>query len=575
MAVPPPRKFRPAALLVHTFRLGLLGCILWLIFRQQAQLAAELRASGLNDLPIAEVQSLFPSATSLGEAEGHGGRRVLSEEGRIGSVVQTFPEGEAFLGFSGPTNLLIGFSPEGTIVGLSILSSRDTRDHVNLIRNDSRFMTALNGKEAREAANLRVDAVTGATLTSLAILQGIQARLGRQPGSLKFPDAYTLEDARRFFPEAASLKRDELAPELWLVESSKPEPLGWLLSNSPGADELIGYQGPTRAFLGLRLDGKILGLVVGESFDNDPYVGSVRDDKWFSKLFTKKPLKEWAKLSWDEAGIEGVSGATMTSQAVAEGLLAAARKIERLRTQAVEEQQQIKTSRLKAALTIACLLAGLLVGMTRLRQVRWLRRTYQIVLIAVMGLLNGDLLSMAMFVGWAQNGIPWRNALGLVCLSGAALSVPILFQQNIYCDHLCPHGAVQQLLPRRWKLKQRPRFLIRMLGLIRPVLLGIVVLVPMLSWKLSLVDLEPFDAYAWRAAGWATIAIALGGLLFSLFIPMGYCHYGCPTGAVLGYLRRHSRSDRLTRSDALAICLLCIALVCTSRWGPLCGLLSD
>ena len=560
-------RFKAIAILVHTLRLGLLALILWLMYRQQARLDAALRASGLNTVPLSQVQSLFPTATALGEAESHGGRTVLAGEETVGYVLQTFPEGEAFLGFSGPTNLLIGFSPSGRIVGLSILSSRDTRDHVSLIQNDSRFLNAFNGKEASVAANLRVDAVTGATLTSLAILQGIQARLGSHPDSLKFPDAYTLEEARRFFPEAASLKRDDLAPELWLVENDKQEPLGWLLSNSPAADELVGYQGPTRAYLGLRLDGKILGLIVGETFDNETYVGAVREDKWFSKIFNNKPLEEWAKTRWEDAGIEGVSGATMTSQSVAEGLLAAARKIEELRAQATQQQEQIKASRLKAATTIACLLLGLLIGMTRLRKITWFRRVYQVMLIAVMGLINGDLLSMAMFVGWAQNGTPWQNALGLVCLALAALTLPVVTQQNLYCDHLCPHGAVQQLLPRRWKLKYRPRSLVHLLRLIRPVLLLLVVLIPMLSWKLSLVDLEPFDAYAWRAAGIATMTIALGGLFASLFIPMGYCQYGCPTGAVLGYLRRHSRSNRFTRADALAIGLLCIALLCTSLPG--------
>jgi NosR/NirI family nitrous oxide reductase transcriptional regulator len=176
--------------------------------------------------------------------------------------------------------------------------------------------------------------------------------------------------------------------------------------------------------------------------------------------------------------------------------------------------------------------------------------------------INADLLSSAMFVGWAQSGFPWRNAVGLICLAAAAMTVPIVFKRNIYCDHLCPHGALQQLLPRRWKIRTLPRWGVRGLRLIRPVLLTIIVLVPMLGWSMSLVDLEPFDAYAWRAAGVATVSIAVAGLGLSLFIPMAYCRYGCPTGAVLDYLRRNSRSDRLTAADGLAVLLCAIAFVC-------------
>lgn len=529
---------------------------------QHSRLLAALRGAGLDGIPISKIQSLFPAATALGEAEGHGGRTVLAGDVPLGYVLQTFPEAEKYLGFSGPTNTLIGFDPRGQIIGLSILSSQDTRDHVELIRNNPGFLRVLDGKDAFEATSTRVDAVTGATLTSLAILQGVQSRLGKQPGSLKFPDAYSLEDARHFFPEASTIQRDVQVPELWLVAGEKGTPLGWLLSNSPAADEVVGYQGPTRAQLGMTMDGKILGLVVGQSFDNEPYVGYVRGDEWFSTIFNEKTLSEWGHTSREEAGIEGVSGATMTSQAVAEGLLKAARQVTQFRERQTSEVHEQSRSRWKVFTTGILIGLGLLLGLTRWGHVPVLRRSYQILLIAVMGFLNGDLLSMAMFVGWAKSGLPWKNAVGLLLLAAAALVLPIVFKRNVYCDHLCPHGALQQLLPREWKLKHRPRWLIRSLRAIRPILLVLVVLIPILGWNISLVDLEPFDAYAWRAAGIATISIAILGLMASLFIPMGYCHYGCPTGAVLGYLRRHARSDRLTRNDAFAVALLATATIC-------------
>jgi len=41
-----------------------------------------------------------------------------------------------------------------------------------------------------------------------------------------------------------------------------------------------------------------------------------------------------------------------------------------------------------------------------------------------------------------------------------------------------------------------------------------------------------------------------GGLLASVFLPQAYCHYGCPTGAVLKFLA--SSPGRWTRRDAIA-----------------------
>jgi polyferredoxin len=101
-----------------------------------------------------------------------------------------------------------------------------------------------------------------------------------------------------------------------------------------------------------------------------------------------------------------------------------------------------------------------------------------------------------------------------------------------------------------------------LLALLPALLLGWVLIVAVAHLPFSLVDIEPFDAYVIRVAGWATITVALVGLAASLFVPMAYCRFGCPTGALLEHLRYNARSGRLTRRDAFAIgCLLVAAAV--------------
>jgi polyferredoxin len=58
----------------------------------------------------------------------------------------------------------------------------------------------------------------------------------------------------------------------------------------------------------------------------------------------------------------------------------------------------------------------------------------------------------------------------------------------------------------------------------------------LLHLPFSPVDIEPFDAWLWSIAGAATIVVAVAGLVASLFVPMAYCRFGCPTGAVLDYI---------------------------------------
>jgi polyferredoxin len=96
------------------------------------------------------------------------------------------------------------------------------------------------------------------------------------------------------------------------------------------------------------------------------------------------------------------------------------------------------------------------------------------------------------------------------------------------------------------------------------MLLAWCVIVGMTTLGYSLVDIEPFDAYVFRIAGWATISIAIVGLIASRFIPMAYCRYGCPTGAVLQFLRFNADSHRWTIRDTTALALL--TLTATLYW---------
>ncbi len=549
---------------VQLVRVGLLAAILGVIHWQSVRTVARSQARGLADVPLARVQAVFPEARELGEAESHGGLTVLDESGQsLGYVIQTAPESDRYLGFSGPTNCLIGFDPAGRIAGVAIVSSRDTREHVELIVRKEKFLKSWQGLTWEQAAKRTdVDGVAGATLTSLAIAQGLQRRLGATPQASKFPRELTVADAKQLFRAAAAVQMDAELASLWHVNDERGRELGLILRTTPAADEVIGYQGPTETRIGIRAGGEIVGVVVGPSFDNQPYVTYVREDGYYLAVFRRHSLPQLAELDLKKAGVEGVTGATMTSMAVARGIVKAVAEHEAAQQRAKTELATVRQRRWRTGGTLGIIIFGVVMGLTRLRGIAWLRIGFQVLLIGYLGLTSGELLSLAMFVGWGQSGVPWQNAVGLVALAAAAIALPIATGRNVYCSHLCPHGAAQQLLPRRWKVRRLPSWLVQMLRLIRPVLLAWVVLVAVGNWPFSLVNIEPFDAYSWRAAAWPTTAVAIVGLVASLFVPMGYCRIGCPTGAVLDYLRRHGRSDRLTRADWFAMgCLMAAILM--------------
>ncbi|MBA4032342.1 MAG: hypothetical protein C0478_15840 [Planctomyces sp.] len=593
---------------VHGGRLMLLACLLLLIhwrherLREVAQSATAASrflpviqkhwptASSLetSEIPARERGSAIDSAASNNAAEDGLRFDVYASDGsRLGTILQTAPASDRYLGFSGPTNLVLGVNDEGKIAWAEVASSQDTRDHMELIQRDDKFLRQWNGRSLNElSANRLVEgdvvSVAGATLTSLAIAQGVDARFRREfqedespRSSLRFPGDITLEQAMRLFPAAAGLSPRTGSSVLFDVKNSEGVVIGGVFRTAPAADQVVGYQGPTEVIVSLLADGTLGKILVARSFDNEPYVGYVRDDDWFQELVVGQTINDLAGKSFEAWGVEGVSGATMTSQAIARGLLLAATDLaegqqrtsistigssaERSPPTMTDRWQAFISSRLvRGLMTGLVVLMACVVALTHLRGHKWVRFVLQVAVLLYLGIISGELLSLAMFAGWAQSGIPWSNAWGLIMLSAAALLLPITARSNVYCSHICPHGVLQQWMSRHhhWR-PHLPRWVTTFLKGVLPASFLVALVVALGLVPLSLVDLEPFDAYAWRAAGWATILIAAGGLMFSWFVPMGYCRFGCPTGSVLEYLRRHAGSGRLQGGDLLVVgCLL-------------------
>jgi polyferredoxin len=155
----------------------------------------------------------------------------------------------------------------------------------------------------------------------------------------------------------------------------------------------------------------------------------------------------------------------------------------------------------------------------------------------------------------------------LAALAAAAIVLPATTRKNVYCSHLCAHGAAQQLLVRIAKPRRSvPAWLRPWLAVLPWALLALAVLTAVLHLSLNLVDLEPFDAYLPTVAGTAALVIFALSLVASTFSPMAYCRHACPTGALLDHLRLNGRSDRFTWRDG--IMLACLAAAALAHWWP-------
>ena len=534
---------------------------------------ASLTPSGDAQPPaIKRVKEVLPEARSL-KANINGRWTIYDSTGEvIGEVARTLPQAQDVVGYRGPSESMVVMDQELRVLGVRLLQSADTHEHVDAVIGDHEFFRQFDGWSWNEPPiGDRVDAVSGATLTSLALAEGVLKRMkGGTIDSLVFANELTVADVSDWFSDASTLKK---TGSFYVVKDAAGTTLGRVLRTGPFSDDIVGYQGPTELLMQIGEDGRVVEMRIRESFDNEPYVDYVRDDKYSWTRLADRTLPELAALDPAEERIEGVSGATMTSLAVADTAIESAKRVVAAEAEAAKPKptMAIKVIGLvrpvrwtsRDLLTIATLVLAALLSQKKWFRLHGVRRAWLVWVIAVIGLWAGNLISMALVAGWSAEGVAWQLAPGLAMIAIAALMVPPLTKGNPYCNHLCPHGAVQQLIKPSTQSKRKwhpsPR-ISKWLGIIPGVTLVVAYLAIIFFPTIDLSSWEPFHAYLFRIAGWSAIGLCALTLAIAMFVPMGYCRLGCPTGRLIDYLRRTARSDRVEFADGVAAALLVTAM---------------
>ena len=558
-----PRTRRPRlALLVHSLRVALVIGLLLAI-----PSPAEKVSDGSSPPELDLVRQVLPSAASLDQQQDASGMwTVRDAHGKpLAPIARTLPAAIDVVGYRGPTESMIVFDSDLSVAAVRLLSSADTEEHVDAVVSDEIFLQQFKGWPwGGPGADTKVDAVSGATLTSLALAEGVLKRIGGDRPSLVFPASITVEELRAWFPDAQSI--DDSATRA-IVRDGTGKTIGRVIRSGPLTDDIAGYQGPSELLMQLSDDQHVERIRLRKSYDNEPYVDYVRVEAGFWAIFQGKTISELARFSPEEAGVEGVSGATMTSLAVADTIVRAARQAQ------ANIEAESKTPAARGPLaglrwtsadiaSISILLLAAIASRMRWYHKRIFRKIWLLAVVIIIGLWAGNLVSMALVAGWSAEGIAWRLAPGLATIAIIVIAAPPISKGNPYCNHLCPHGAIQQLIKpaahsRRHLHPSRP--INKLLTRIPAITLIAAYLTLIISPSVDLSSWEPFHAYLFRIAGWTSIALAVVSLILAAFIPMGYCRFGCPTGSLLDYLRRTATSDRLRPGDLIALSLLATA----------------
>ena len=548
---------------IHVARVLLVVALLIAIPSPRKQLP-----DGSQPPTLEEVQSLWPAVARVKAQQDSAGMWAIfdADDKPLGFAARTLPAAKDIVGYRGPTEALILLDRELNFAVVGLLSSSDTDEHVASVVKDEFFTQQFVDWPWGGPEQVDVDAVSGATLTSLAMAEGILKRIGGERPSLVFPDPLKLDEIESWFKGAASI---ETIGALSTINDADGNAIGRVLRTGVSSDDVVGYQGPTELLLKLADDDTVEKIRLRKSFDNEPYVDYVRVEFGYWAIFQGKTLSQLAEFDPVAEEVEGVSGATMTSLAVADTLVAAAKSTIKSINEEVKTKEpdpiwpQIHWKRSELA-TIGCLLVLGVVSRLRWHRKTWFRRAWLIAVISVIGLWSGNLISMALVAGWSAEGIAWRLAPGLTAIAMIAVLMPPLTKGNPYCNHLCPHGALQQLIKPTGKSWRRIRVPRHMLPWISRVPGGILVVAYLMLLTVPATDLsgwEPFHAYLFRIAPQAMFIFAGATLIFAAMVPMGFCRFGCPTGSLLDYLRRKATSHRIETGDWVAVALLAIAFI--------------
>jgi NosR/NirI family transcriptional regulator, nitrous oxide reductase regulator len=370
----------------------------------------------------------------------------------------------------------------------------------------------------------------------------------------------TVAEVRVFLPEAASLRVDPGPRGGLTVLDDTGGKIGYAVRTMPESRAITGYSGPSDVLVVFDAEDKGLGIAIRHSYDTPSHVEDVNRDFLFMEKWNGRLWNEIAEITdLHEAGIYGVSGATRTSDAVAQSIT------HRLAVASGDGEGRHPRFHFgwRDGVLVGFLALGCLFAFWKAKSFQRWRWLFSVGTILGLGVWMGDLIAQSLLMGWVEARVPWEATPGLVIFVAAAFLLPWFTKQPVYCQFICPHGNLQRwamkVIPATWKrpLPDDGKWVARWI----PVMLLVVVLaVSFLQLDLDLAGIEPFDAYLLKGAGVATIAVALAGLAISLFFPMAYCKFGCPTGWILEFVRRRSGKDQFSDRDWMGLVLFAAAL---------------
>jgi hypothetical protein len=318
-------------------------------------------------------------------------------------------------------------------------------------------------------------------------------------------------------------------------EQGAPVPLGTVVSSGDLAPAVRGYAGAVPVLVGVAPDGTITGVALLPNHETPSYAARVEQGNFLRQFSGKKASDPFVL----ERDLDGVTRATVTAAAVADGVRrsarAAARDIHGLPIPP-EPARQTPIPWVGLAAVAATISLGLSSVVVSRPPLRW---TALAVSLGVLGFWQGTWISAvslanALLWRWpaAASHLPWY------LLFGVAIALAVLWR-NLYCARLCPFGALQEFLHALapWRLPATPEEDRRARDL-RVAFLWLATVAVFAFGIAEAANYEPFSTAFDFQGGTLRRALLVAVLLLAVVRHRPWCRYFCPTGTCLQLLGR-------------------------------------
>ena len=512
-----------------------------------------------------DVREAFPSAMNFTKLLGGTYKVFGSGHKLLGKMLITLPYAKGIKGFVGPTPLLIALGSDGKVKDVILLKNQEHRAFVNRVKKHG-LLSSWNGLSLNDAAGKDVDAVSGATYTSNAIIRSMRAAAkanssslasstsvktvkredndeqstalkkvdepltnGNAPAEKKIvvprkdlnqmiPSGLTLQQVKSAFSMATSFT--QTATAYYNVIDASGKLIGYIALSSPYSDKIAGFGGPTPLMIALTTDYKIKSVSLLSNNETPDFVEHVKKSGLFST---------WNGLSIKEAlnkDVDAVSGATYTSTSVIKSFKA---RLAILAKEKVDNSISPAVWLKNILLIVVSLMAMLLYFRPKLIK-RW-RLPLLGISIVVLGFWQTTMLSIAQVISWLHHGVPLSMQWGLLVVVFLSIGLPMFFGKKFYCVYVCPLGALQDVAGQVNKRKVTlPNSVISVLFVVRKAIFLAVVLVVLLGVNFDIGIYEPFSAFDVLSAPIVALIIAIVSVVLSLFIQKPWCRFVCPLG---------------------------------------------